>query len=104
VSGGGQNGRHDSAQVALVSGQQNAHNELQAPFDMNASILAFMRELDEQASKVAGEILPMAQQGKFVPLATDGGKSVLLVDHGAARFDRSRAVQGARLGHQGSGG
>ncbi len=57
-----------------------AHARLQTPFDVNASILNSMRELDEQASKVAGDILPMAQQGKFTPLAADTGKPVPMPD------------------------
>ncbi len=59
---------------------EKAHAELQAPYDANASILTSVRDLDEQASKVAGEILPMAQQGKFPPLAADAGKPVPLSD------------------------
>jgi hypothetical protein len=56
-----------------------AHAALQTPFDINASILASMRELDEQASKIAGDILPLAQQGKLEPLDADG-KTVPLPD------------------------
>ncbi len=61
-----------------------AHAELQAPFDVNASILASMRELDGQASKVADEIIPMAQRGKVVvPLNSGEGKAAPL-DEGKA--------------------
>ena len=60
---------------------EKAHTELQAPYDLNVSILASVRELDEQASKVAGDILPMAQQGKLEPLdPNDSGKTVPLPD------------------------
>src|SRR6185436_3867409 len=47
---------------------EQTHAALQAPFDVNAAILSQMRELDEQASKLAGEILPMAQQVRLQPL------------------------------------
>jgi hypothetical protein len=53
---------------------------LKGPFDVNAEMFARLRELQDQASKMAGEILPMAQNDKLMPLEPEGGKPTALPD------------------------